>query len=168
MFPLQNRTKLNHWHSMNLRCEQTQYFVIKNWEDVRPQLVCTSVQTEWQHKVKSCWKWYHCASYPVWMKSSEWGQGSVGCNFLNRLVCVCLSRLFGCLCVWDSVCVHLHLCVCVWVGGCGGLACLSSPLAVMRRDTGSTTARRPLGEYLYPFSVCHMCLATGLKTLVAY
>ena len=85
-----------------------------------------------------------------------------GCNLLIEWVCVCLcvcvsALLVVCLCLRESVLVYLcfGVCVCVCVCVCGGLACLSSPLAVIRRDTGSMTSHyphhHPLRERLSPF-----------------
>lgn len=73
---------------------------------------------------------------------------------LNRFVCVSM-----CMCVCVRVCLSVLLVVCLCLKDCvyvcGGLACLSSPLAVIRRDIGSMMPHNPLyhplRERLYPF-----------------
>lgn len=85
------------------------------------------------------------------VRSGWWGIISQMNRFVCVLMCVYVYVFFVSLivCLQKSVCGHLYLCVCV------GLACLSSPLAVIRQDIGSMTAHsphhHPLWERLFPF-----------------
>lgn len=81
-------------------------------------------------------------------------------------------------CVSQTIFVYLCVCVCMR-GMHGGLACLSSPLAVIRRDIGSMTSQKPpppptAGAPLSLFTLScvfgrrsqNLCGMLGVKTII--
>lgn len=108
-----------------------------------------SEQAEWHSGGVAEWRpaGSDIIMFCVLSEQGERGQRVWGVIFwLNRPVCVCV-----CASVFLSVSLFPRVCMCV----CWGLACVSSPPAVIRWDSGSMTAHNPhhhpLREHLYPF-----------------